>query len=598
MIVRMKKTTVLCLAADREKTLDKLGELGVIHVQAAPVQESIDRAELLKRYSQITKVIGIIQSRSAAGKTVASMDGEQACDTAAKLLEQYDEITKRLDSLHRDLELVAPWGQFAAEDLAGLKARGIHIYLCSAAEKEIKVLREQFPQAIIQVLNEHKGRKYFVVISEEKLSEQELPVTSIPELSLSEVQAGIEKAEREQDILNRQLNEVAALLPQMRQYQAKIAEELEFATAQDSMESHDHVLSLWGFVPVTEVDRLKQAAVDNGWALLLQEPDDKEPVPTLVRLPKWLSFSSAIFDFVGISQGYREADVSLCFLLFFSIFFGMIVGDTGYGAIFLICSIFFYLKVRGKSEKLRDSAKLCIFLSCSTLIFGALSGNYFGIPTENLPRYMKGIDFLSNPKTGDDNLKWLCFMIAMVHLCLARLWRTVLARSWRGKISELGWGMLLAANFYAASAMIAQRTFPQFALYLYGGGLLFTLIGINWRDVGDVFNYPFSVIGTFTDTLSYIRLYAVGLSGVYIARSFNDMGLMVLDIPSSSATMWLLVIGTVLIIVAGHLLNIALALMGVLVHGIRLNTLEFSSHMGLQWAGYRYKPLKKSNDDN
>lgn len=599
MIVRMKKTTVLCLAEDRKAAIDKLGGLGVIHVQAAPVEESGDRTELTGRYNEAVKVVGIMQSRgSKTGRRVPPMDGKNACETAVALLKQYDDIAKRLDSWHRDVELLTPWGQFDSADLEELKKHGIRVWLCVAPAREVRPLQEKFPHAVFQTVSEYKGRIFFAVISETKLPVHELPLAAIPEISLNDAQAEIDKAGRELAVIDRHLDEIALQLPRLRQYRDKVGEALEFAAAHDSMESHGEIVSLRGFVPVTDVEKLKQAALDNGWALLLEDPDDKESVPTLVRLPKWLNFSRTILDFVGISQGYREADVSICFLFFFTIFFGMIVGDSGYGTIFLICSIIFYLLGRNRGSKIRNAAELCIVLSCASLTFGLLSGNFFGIPPEHLPGFMRGIDFLANEQTGDDNLKWLCFIIAMVHLCLARLWRTLLARSWRARLSEIGWGMLLAANFYTASSMIAQRAFPEFALYLYAGGLVFTLAGINWKDVGDVFNYPFSVIGTFTDVLSYIRLYAVGLSGVYIAKSFNDMGLMVLGIPVPDLAMPLLIFGTVLIILAGHLLNIALSLMGVLVHGIRLNTLEFSSSMGLQWAGYKYKPLKKNESNN
>lgn len=106
-------------------------------------------------------------------------------------------------------------------------------------------------------------------------------------------------------------------------------------------------------------------------------------------------------------------------------------------------------------------------------------------------------------------------------------------------------------------------------------------------------NLPFALIGSFVDVLSYIRLFAVGLSGTYIAENFNKMGGMVLGaLPSSLYVIGLL--GLILIAVFGHILNIALGFLGVLVHAIRLNTLEFSNHMEMQWGGIRYKPFARN----
>ena len=116
------------------------------------------------------------------------------------------------------------------------------------------------------------------------------------------------------------------------------------------------------------------------------------------------------------------------------------------------------------------------------------------------------------------------------------------------------------------------------------------------------------MIGSFTDVLSYIRLFAVGLSGMYIAQKFNMMGMMVKDAFASQAAnaapAWhdiYIIAGFVLLIlvaVAGHILNLALGFLGVLVHAVRLNTLEFSNHMGLQWAGFKFKPFSARQNNN
>ncbi len=599
MIVPMKKTVVLCLADDRQQTLDKLGELGVVHVESAPKEESKSRVDLQKLYADVNKITGVLSGRIVKGKKspAKKLSGEEAYKQSAELLAKRDETAKQHDLYTREIEQLRPWGEFSRETIAELKQRGIFVYLCFASDKELNTVREAQPEAIIKIIHGHKGRHYFALVSEKELNAAELPLAQVPERSLSEAQNLAKQAHKEIAHLDKELDGMTAELPAMQEYFKRVTEELEFSTAFDSMESHGAVVSLRGFVPEPDVDKLKLAAMDHGWALLLQDPDYQEPVPTLVNLPKWLTYAKLVLEFVGVSQGYREADVSACFLFFFTIFFGMIVGDAGYGAIFLVISLLFAFKVGNSNKKMHNIAKLCIQLSCASLIFGLLSGNVFAIESEHMPRFLRGIDFLTNKQHGDDNLKWLCFFIAMVHLGLARLWRTLLATGWRQKINEIGWACLLIGNFYTASAMIAGRAFPEWVFTLYLAGLVFTLVGLNWKEVGDIFNYPFGVIGTFTDTLSYIRLYAVGLSGVYIARSFNDMGRMIYEIPVPGYVVPLLFIGAALIILAGHLLNMALAMMGVLVHGIRLNTLEFSTHMGLQWAGFTYKPLKKTIED-
>jgi V/A-type H+-transporting ATPase subunit I len=150
--------------------------------------------------------------------------------------------------------------------------------------------------------------------------------------------------------------------------------------------------------------------------------------------------------------------------------------------------------------------------------------------------------------------------------------------------------MVIWGNFFTAIKLIVfnQDPFPTFAFYLYVIGIVLILVFyVQWTDIGSIFNLPFGFIGSFVDVLSYIRLFAVGLATYYIANSFNNMGNMLLQISP-----WLIV-GTIIVLLFGHILNILLALMGVLVHGIRLNTLEFSNQMELQWLGHVYTPFKK-----
>ena len=138
--------------------------------------------------------------------------------------------------------------------------------------------------------------------------------------------------------------------------------------------------------------------------------------------------------------------------------------------------------------------------------------------------------------------------------------------------------------------IVFSGTFPTFAYYFYGIGVVL-IVGTITLEAA--LNLPFALIGSFVDVLSYIRLFAVGLSGTYIAENFNKMGGMVLDaLPRNLFVIGLIFL--ILVAVFGHILNIALGFLGVLVHAIRLNTLEFSNHMEMQWAGIRYKPFSKT----
>jgi len=192
--------------------------------------------------------------------------------------------------------------------------------------------------------------------------------------------------------------------------------------------------------------------------------------------------------------------------------------------------------------------------------------------------------------------QWFCFLLAMLHLMSAHITRffTGIRKDWR-ELSNIGWALMIFANFLLAVGLIVfSGTFPSWGVWVYVAGAALILVTIR---PAQLLNLPFDMIGSFTDVLSYIRLFAVGLSGMYIAEKFNEMGLMVMHSLEDKCVIAGFVL-LILVAVAGHILNLALGFLGVLVHAVRLNTLEFSNHMGLQWSGFRFKPFSAKQNNN
>ncbi|MFA7229674.1 MAG: hypothetical protein WC071_00235 [Victivallaceae bacterium] len=595
MITPMKKVTVLCLAAEKKIALEEIRELGVIHVQIEKPEDSSDRSELQTLLSNIDKTIAALSTRNIPPEPGGS-DGRKLFEKAYKLGQELNVIDKELEALRRNHEILTPWGDFSPELVKELTDKGIHVYLCESQERQF--LKIQSREGLCcEKLSAQKGRVRFVVIANQKLDETLLPLAVIPDdTRLGKVNAQIKTEVNRREAIIAELDKLAAHLPELNTYKQQTAEHFEFVINRDSMGSHGEIASICGFIPVPEVKKLSAAAKKHGWALMLEEPTPDEHVPTLIKLPKIFNIAKPIFEFIGVLPGYYEQDVSVCFLFFFTIFFGMIVGDAGYGLVFLVVASLLKFKFR-HNPKVKLQLNLFLVLSTATFIWGALSGNYFGIATTSLPKFMQGIKELTDPAVKDKNVQWFCFLLAAVHLSLGRLWQAFLNMRHRKALGEIGWGMLIWANFFTANELIIfPGSFPvAIGATLYIGGIILILTcAVNWREVGDIFNLPFGLIGSFVDVLSYIRLFAVGMSTYYIASSFNNMSEMLMGCSSSMLVVPFLILGGIIVILFGHVLNIALAFMGVLVHGIRLNTLEFSNHMGMTWAGQFYKPFKRT----
>ena len=587
----MKKATVVCIEGDRLTAVVQLRELGIVHVVDVTPPASAELDSLREQLDHATHAAAVLAVREPEDVSRGEPPAGEPRETVATVLEALSTISQlqeRRHQLHRAQAALEPWGSFDRAGIELIRAAGLQVVLAAAAEKKSPELPEG---AVFHEISRKNKIVYFAVVAPQDV-ELELTSVSLPEITdLGEIDRQLQECERNLTECDARLDALADAEDSVRAYAERLKSDVQFVAARDGMGTTDRLAYLTGFVPASRLEELKAGAARHGWALHHDDADRDDPaVPTLLRVPKFFRLAEAIFDFIGILPGYHEVDVSISVLVFFSVFFGMIVGDAGYGALFLIIGIVARAKVKGARKQL--AANLFLLLSAVTLTWGWLTGNFFAIPAERLPAFMQGWDVLAENPSQNRQIQWLCFFIGALHLSLARLWQAALRYGSRAALGQVGWGMLIWGNFFTAVELIVFKgSFPKFAYGLYGVGLgLILICGVNWRDAGEVFNLPFGFIGSFVDVLSYIRLFAVGLSSYFIARSFNDMGGMVFEI-----TPWLLPAAAV-VILFGHLLNVALAFLGVLVHGIRLNTLEFSNHMDLAWSGRPFTPLQKQAD--
>ncbi|MCP3967639.1 MAG: hypothetical protein GY750_12160 [Lentisphaerae bacterium] len=591
MIVPMKKVLLLCLMHDRVNALQKLRGLGVMHVEVESLADTEDRSELQMLLSGIERAAIVLESRkSEHDKPRDELSPKATYKKVSVLLEEMGRIDKDMEAMRRSHEALCPWGDFSHKLMQELAGKGVHVYCCEAMETPYEELSKNADLTIMEIGRE-RGTVRFVVISDQEMSAEDLPLAVLPkDKRLRDVNDHMKKLQRRLKQINEELDYLASHAHQLEHYELEIKERLEFLTTRDSMQSHEDIASISGFVPVKEEERLTASAEKHGWALLLEDPGPDDRVPTLITIPKVFRFIQPLFEFLGISPGYNEIDASVGVMFFFVIYFGMIVGDAGYGSIFMLVTLIARAKLRG--DKYKMPLRLLGVLSASTMIWGGLSGNWFGLSAP-------GIEWLTGA-AKNRNIQFFCFLLAVAQLSMGHIWRAILAGKLRKILGQLGWVIILWMNFFLTLELVVDRTgqFPGFMLPLYGvGAFLVATCDVNWRDPSEAFNLPFSFINSFVDMLSYIRLFAVGMAGFYIASSFNGMFASLLESSSGAWVILAVVLGLV-VILFGHCLNIALCMMGVLVHGVRLNTLEFSNHIGLTWSGTEFKPFKKNTISN
>jgi V/A-type H+-transporting ATPase subunit I len=365
------------------------------------------------------------------------------------------------------------------------------------------------------------------------------------------------------------------------------------------MHSEIGICFIQGYCPKEKMASLGELAAKNGWGISAYEPAEEEAVPTLLKHKKAVKPIDALYSVIGINPGYREIDVSSVFLCFFSIFFAMIVGDAVYGLLFVAITFFV-------SKKLKDAPRypfqFLYLMSGCTIVWGILNASYLGLNTSGdvmvVPAVLdmckaswspEGLKNFAAWIRDADNNKFLCFILAVVHLTIAHIWNAFAHRDDKATvIVQIGWLCTTWMMFFLARNMVLQHNFPQEVLYLGIGGAALIVIGsvmkAEWFSIGML---PLNLVSNLVDVISYIRLFAVGMAGYSVANAFNGMVAPLFgSIPGSACA--------ALILLLVHALNITLAVMGVAVHAVRLNTLEFSNNVGVEWSGNPYTPFRKN----
>jgi len=372
--------------------------------------------------------------------------------------------------------------------------------------------------------------------------------------------------------------------------EADLKDQCAFTAAADTMKEHGAVVWITGWCPAEKADVLRQTAREHSWGVLLRDPDGSAPPPTLLRPPRFARPMLSLFQGLGILPGYRESDVSVPFFAFFAIFFAMLVGDGVYGLVVLALALWGGAKVRHKAPPVRAPFVLLTVFALATIIWGALTNTWLGFHPPLLDNAVSRR--LSDPVTGDGTVMLICFTLGAIHLSVARIWNAVVWFPNTKFIAQLGWVGVIAFMYFFAGNVVGVLSIPKFMPAVLGVScLLIALFMLKKEDLktegASLAMFPLNVISCLGDIISYVRLFAVGLASVKVAESFNDMAVG-LNLP-----LYLKIIPMLLILLAGHALNFAMAGLSVLVHAVRLNILEFSNHKGVSWSGQPYSPFKR-----
>ncbi|HKL22047.1 MAG TPA: hypothetical protein VJ904_09590 [Tichowtungia sp.] len=569
----MKKVTLLCTRASREVTLDALRDLGAVHLQhvTSPEGEGLEQAR--RHFEYLRRVLEVLPKHP--DKAPSGKSAHDVVENVWKLIHRKQALIEKIELLEIESRRYEPFGQFDVDDILALREQGLQIKLLHAPIKQLPDLPED---ATLVELDRDRTSAYFVLISREpvEIDAEELP---LPECSVAGMIRHIEGLQKELAEVEEGFSEYIGDHDAVAAIAGEAEDHVAWLEARNGMGKEEEVCYLRGFFPAERENELRAAAEKQGWAVLVEDPSEDDPVPTLLRNAKWVRTIKPLLDMVNLTPGYHETDISPAFLVFFCVFFGMLVGDAGYGLIFLAATTFFRIRLK---KAPRAVFNLLTVTSVATITWGAITGVWFGI--SNPPQILEAMHLT----WLDDyyHVMGLCFLIGAVHLTLAHGWQALNKRKTPQMLAEIGWIGSTWAMYFIAADMIAGWTMPALTLPLLAASIGLIVLFMTppselkkeW--IGHAM-LPLDVINNFVDVVSYLRLFAVGLATLEVAKAFNGM---------ASGAGW---IGAAIILFLGHTMNIAMAVMGVMVHGLRLNALEFSNHVGLEWAGSKYNPFAR-----
>jgi V/A-type H+-transporting ATPase subunit I len=592
MIVKMKKLTLLCTRDSREETLDALRDLGVVHLEHIRAPEGADLDEARGLYDHLKRALEVLPKHphvKPSGKTP-----HEVVKAVWELIHRKQALTEQADALDMEIHHYEPFGSFSPETVQELASAGISVKLCKLPVKDTP----EFPDDVNVVeLSRDRSSIYAALIFRGELNveveEIPLPQKSLDALraELDEVRSRLAATEEEFKTFSGDHDAVAALT-------GDAEDRVVYLEARSGMGDEADVYYLRGFFPVEQESAIRAAAAKQGWAALMEAPSAGDHVPTLLRNPKWLNPIKPVFQMIGVLPGYKEIDISGLFLLFLSIFFAFLIGDAGYGLLFIAICLFFKFKLRDKPAA-KPTLNLLMIMSAFTVLWGVLNGTYFGIRFDLLPAPLRDISSPwliagGNEDLARNRVMFICFTIGAIHLTIAHVWNFLRKINSASCLCDLGWLCTTWSLYLIVLNLVLNwvSLTPAIGVVLGIGVVLVALGLILSKELSGLITLVLDVISNFVDIISYVRLYAVGAASLAIAQSFNQMGL------DAGHALPPIIGGLIaaLIIFFGHALNIVLGAMSVLVHGIRLNTLEFSGHAGVQWGGVAFKPFIKRDD--
>ena len=586
MITQMKKYTFLVFHRDYEAFLEQLRSLGVVHI-----------TEKASGTAEDATLQSLLQQADRLRKTIAQGAPDQ-------LLQEKANVESRIAATEKEAKAMAVWGDFSAERIEQLQQAGYSLRFFVCPQKKFEA--EWGTEVAVE-----KGQVYFVVVEkagEESALSEDLQAHAT-ELTLSKKSSAalLQDVEGLKGLLAAQNARIELWqkeqLPAMEQEYKETLQQIDWqrVTLNTDTVAEGALKVVEGFCPIDQTAALDTMLQKQNIYFQAEDPTEEDNTPIKLR-NNWFTRMFECFTGMYGMPTYGEFDPTPILAPFYLLFFAMCMGDAGYGLVLIAFGLLVHYKKLNISM-FEGLGPIITTLGVGTAVVGLFLGTFFGIPLAQAdwyPEALKGI-IVQGTVMGYDAQMVLAICIGVFHICLAMVVKAICYTKRSGfkeNISTWGWLLLVVGGLSAlillmlfnAPAEVTKWTLIGIAGVSALGIYIFNKPGRNpLLNIGaglwDTYNMATGLLG---DVLSYVRLYALGLAGGMLGGAFNDLGLMVLG--ENPTWQW---VGFVLILLIGHVLNVAMSALGAFVHPLRLTFVEYFKNSGYEGKGVDYQPFKK-----
>ena len=600
MITKMKKLTFLIYHKEYEQFLQSIRDLGVVHVaeKAQGTAENTELQESIRLSNRYASTIKFLQSLNVELKEQKgdAARGEKALEEVEALQLEKTQLQHQLQACDKERAALEVWGDFEPASVYRLQDAGYQVdfYICSE-----KNFNEEWLEAYHATeINRIGSRIYFITITKKgSLPELEVESAKLPVMSLSQLTARCEGMEQQIKEVDDKLAAIAGeKLLSLQAAQANVHSQIEFSKVVLNTEqaADNKLMLLQGWAPATQISEITNFLNQQEVYFEIADPTPEDNVPIQLNNKGFFRLFEPIMKLYMLPK-YNELDLTPFFAPFFMLFFGLCLGDSGYGLFMVLGVTVYRMLAKNISASMKPILTLVQILGASTFFCGMLTGTFFGFNLygNDIPFFNKMRDLFFLDNQWMFNLSLILGAVQIIFGMVLKAANQTIQFGFKYALSTVGWIIVLVSTALAfllgdvmpmgGTAHLVILGIAGVLIFLFNspGKNIFLNIGVG---LWDSYNMATGLLG---DILSYVRLFALGLSGGILASVFNSLAA---GMSPDNAIAGPIVM--VLIFLIGHSINMFMNILGAMVHPMRLTFVEFFKNSGYEGGGKEYKPFK------